>query len=148
MGFVDLHSHVLCGLDDGSPDLATSIAMIGALSAIGFTEVCATPHQKSGQFLPDLAQVSRTFDTVKERAQQAWDKALGVVEVQGASPDQLVTLLGARELAAGLRRDVAVLIRREAQAKALPRHREHGRRDFYSVERRRASSPPNQPPVS
>lgn len=33
-----------------------------------------------------------TFDTVRERAQQAWDKALGVVEVQGASPDQLVTL--------------------------------------------------------
>src|SRR4030095_4853198 len=33
-----------------------------------------------------------TFDSVKERAQQAWDKALGVVEVQGASPDQLVTL--------------------------------------------------------
>jgi predicted alpha-1,2-mannosidase len=33
-----------------------------------------------------------TFDSVREAAQQAWDKQLGVIEVQGASQDQLTTL--------------------------------------------------------
>lgn len=32
------------------------------------------------------------FDDVRERAQQAWDRKLGVIEVEGASPDQLTTL--------------------------------------------------------
>lgn len=64
MGFVDLHSHVLHGLDDGSPDLTTSLSMIEGLAALGFSEVCATPHQKAGQFLPDLATIARTYDAV------------------------------------------------------------------------------------
>jgi predicted alpha-1,2-mannosidase len=33
-----------------------------------------------------------TFESVEARAQAAWDKALGVIEVQGASEDQLTTL--------------------------------------------------------
>ncbi|WP_202595436.1 GH92 family glycosyl hydrolase [Stenotrophomonas panacihumi] len=32
------------------------------------------------------------FEDVRERAQQAWDKKLGVIEVEGATPDQLTTL--------------------------------------------------------
>ncbi len=35
---------------------------------------------------------STSFDTVKKRAQQQWDKLLGKVEVEGATPDQLTTL--------------------------------------------------------
>ena len=61
MGFVDLHSHVLAGIDDGAPDLATSMAMLEALGAIGFSEVCATPHQKSGQFLPTAEQIEQAY---------------------------------------------------------------------------------------
>jgi protein-tyrosine phosphatase len=60
MSFVDLHSHVLFGLDDGSPDLATSLVMLEGLRGLGFTEVCATPHQKAGQFLPSLDAIART----------------------------------------------------------------------------------------
>lgn len=33
-----------------------------------------------------------TFETIKERAQQAWDDKLGIIEVEGATEDQLVTL--------------------------------------------------------
>jgi protein-tyrosine phosphatase len=65
MGFVDLHSHVLPGLDDGSPSLATSLTMIDGLAAIGFSDVCATPHQKAGQFLPSLDAIASTYAEVK-----------------------------------------------------------------------------------
>ncbi|MFF8909392.1 GH92 family glycosyl hydrolase [Streptomyces olivaceoviridis] len=40
------------------------------------------------QEIPD----GTSFDTVKERARQVWDKLLGKVEVEGATPDQLTTL--------------------------------------------------------
>jgi protein-tyrosine phosphatase len=64
MGFVDLHSHVLAGIDDGAPDLSTSLAMLDALAGIGFAEVCATPHQKAGQFLPTAEQIQRAWADV------------------------------------------------------------------------------------
>jgi protein-tyrosine phosphatase len=65
VGFVDLHSHVLFGLDDGSRDLATSRSMVGALAALGFTEIYATPHQKAGQFMPTREAIDAAFAQVK-----------------------------------------------------------------------------------
>lgn len=56
MGFVDLHSHVLPALDDGSPDMATSMVMLRGLASIGFERVCATPHQKA-HFRPTEDQI-------------------------------------------------------------------------------------------
>jgi len=41
---VDIHSHLLPGLDDGSPDLATSIRLIGNLTGLGFRKLICTPH--------------------------------------------------------------------------------------------------------
>jgi protein-tyrosine phosphatase len=66
LGFVDLHSHILAGLDDGSPDATTSLAMIRGLHALGFDTVCATPHQKTGQFLPILEDIRAAHDRVVE----------------------------------------------------------------------------------
>ncbi|MGW2488859.1 GH92 family glycosyl hydrolase [Streptomyces sp. NPDC001606] len=40
------------------------------------------------QEIPD----GTSFDTVRDRAQRTWDRLLGRVEVEGASPDQLTTL--------------------------------------------------------
>ncbi|MFJ8629296.1 GH92 family glycosyl hydrolase [Streptomyces sp. NPDC093568] len=40
------------------------------------------------QEIPD----GTSFDTVKSRAQRQWDRLLGKVEVEGATPDQLTTL--------------------------------------------------------
>lgn len=41
---IDLHCHLLPGVDDGPKDLASSLAMAEKLSEIGFSQVCATPH--------------------------------------------------------------------------------------------------------
>ena len=41
---IDLHSHILPGLDDGARDLEASLAMARAMAADGVTVVAATPH--------------------------------------------------------------------------------------------------------
>ncbi|MCX5744408.1 MAG: hypothetical protein NT062_18110 [Proteobacteria bacterium] len=69
MGFVDLHSHVLYGLDDGARDRAGALAMLDGLADLGITEQCVTPHQKNGQFLPAWDVVTTTLaalETVRQ----------------------------------------------------------------------------------
>lgn len=41
---VDLHSHILPGIDDGSPDVETSLTMLHLQTEQGVGVVCATPH--------------------------------------------------------------------------------------------------------
>jgi protein-tyrosine phosphatase len=40
----DIHSHILPGIDDGSPDLDTSILLIEGLMKLGVKKSVATPH--------------------------------------------------------------------------------------------------------
>lgn len=65
MGFVDLHSHVLPGVDDGAIDEAAALAMLDGLAALGITEQCVTPHQKAGQYLPSQDQIEAALAAVE-----------------------------------------------------------------------------------
>ncbi|MEJ7766476.1 MAG: CpsB/CapC family capsule biosynthesis tyrosine phosphatase [Chitinophagaceae bacterium] len=40
----DMHSHLLPGIDDGSPDTETSIALIRAMMDLGYKKFITTPH--------------------------------------------------------------------------------------------------------
>ena len=52
---VDIHSHVLWELDDGSGSIEDSIAMLQAAHASGTTDIVATPHSNAEYtYQPDL----------------------------------------------------------------------------------------------
>ena len=40
----DMHSHLLPGIDDGSPDMATSLKLIKGFKDIGYKKIITTPH--------------------------------------------------------------------------------------------------------
>lgn len=40
----DMHSHLIPGIDDGSPDLSTSLKLIRGMSELGYTKLITTPH--------------------------------------------------------------------------------------------------------
>lgn len=55
-GWIDLHCHVLPGLDDGPAELTQSVAVVQELERLGFAELHPTPHQYAGRWTPDRAQ--------------------------------------------------------------------------------------------
>src|SRR5687768_1294008 len=40
----DMHSHLLPGIDDGSPDMATSLKLVKGMMELGYTKLITTPH--------------------------------------------------------------------------------------------------------
>lgn len=52
----DIHCHVLPGVDDGSPDIATSVALVERQRSWGIESVIATPHITESTFpnTPDI----------------------------------------------------------------------------------------------
>lgn len=63
---VDLHCHILFGLDDGPKLLEDSLAMAEDAIADGITHVVATPHCSS-QFLFDFAAVQAKREALAEK---------------------------------------------------------------------------------
>ena len=58
MGLVDIHSHILYGLDDGAKTLDDSVEMLRIAAEGGTTDIVATPHANS-QYRLDVALVDR-----------------------------------------------------------------------------------------
>lgn len=56
---IDLHAHILPGLDDGAADLAQSLALARLYVAAGFNYVVATPHGIVGEMAVGYAQTIR-----------------------------------------------------------------------------------------
>ena len=40
----DMHSHLIPGIDDGSPDVETSVALIEGMIKLGYKKIITTPH--------------------------------------------------------------------------------------------------------
>ena len=55
---IDLHCHVLPGVDDGSPDMATSIEFLRLAGRTGTTRIIATSHQHATRY-PNSAEILR-----------------------------------------------------------------------------------------
>lgn len=47
---IDLHCHILPGVDDGAPTLEEAVGMCRLAAADGCTAMVATPHQRRGEF--------------------------------------------------------------------------------------------------
>ena len=74
-GWVDIHCHLVPGVDDGSRTLEESLAMCAAAEADGTRAIVATPHQRRDRWPnPDRARLKRHFDELVT----AWDGALSL----------------------------------------------------------------------
>jgi len=68
---VDLHCHILPGVDDGASDLRESLAMLCLARDSGVTEIAATPHFPGArQSLPRLKTIYSRFLLLREKARE------------------------------------------------------------------------------
>ena len=66
---IDIHHHLLPGLDDGSPDIETSIKMARMASEDGITHVVCTPHANH-RYAYDPFRVEDLIATLRERLRE------------------------------------------------------------------------------
>jgi protein-tyrosine phosphatase len=90
---IDLHSHILPGLDDGSADLAESLEMAKLAVADGTTHMACTPHIVPGMYLNGTENITRSVRSL-ERALQRADIPLALfvgadVHIAPDLPEQL-----------------------------------------------------------
>jgi len=74
---VDIHHHLLPALDDGSPDLATSLAMARMAASDGITHVVCTPHASSQWTFDPAVTASRLNDLRAALAAESIPLTLG-----------------------------------------------------------------------
>ncbi len=43
-GFIDIHSHILPGIDDGAENISQTLRLLNGLQKIGFSNCIVTPH--------------------------------------------------------------------------------------------------------
>jgi len=61
----DIHSHILPGIDDGSPDVETSILLIKGLMELGITRSIATPHIIGDMFRNNPTTISSALNLLQ-----------------------------------------------------------------------------------
>ncbi|MFQ5868598.1 MAG: tyrosine-protein phosphatase [Candidatus Zixiibacteriota bacterium] len=67
---IDLHAHIIPGVDDGAKDLDLSLEMLRQAYDYGVTTVCATPHL-CGKVDPQLGRkILCSFDLLKRRTSE------------------------------------------------------------------------------
>ncbi len=65
MYYLDMHCHILPGVDDGSKDLNTSIAMLDYAYDEGIRAIILTPHYHGGFVETERAVIDETFEELK-----------------------------------------------------------------------------------
>lgn len=71
MVLVDLHSHILPGLDDGPQELTDSIKIARDLSRMGFSHIVTTPHYIKGHYQTTSLSVKEKLDLLQTAIDQA-----------------------------------------------------------------------------
>lgn len=62
----DIHSHLIAGIDDGSPDVETSVSIIKNLIELGFKKIITTPHIMSDFYRNNPTNIKQGLELVRQ----------------------------------------------------------------------------------
>jgi len=67
---LDFHSHLIPGIDDGSPDLETSIQLIKAFIELGYKKLITTPHVYKDYYPNTTAIIQEGLKTLQQAVRE------------------------------------------------------------------------------
>ena len=67
---IDIHTHIIPGVDDGSPNLETSIEMIKHEISIGVDSIICTPHHIYHRYEKSVEEIKSNFLLLKEAVEK------------------------------------------------------------------------------
>lgn len=65
-GFVDIHNHILPGIDDGAKDVNDSMVLLKSFAEIGIKDFIATPHIMNDYYGNNISTIQSTHKLLKE----------------------------------------------------------------------------------
>ncbi|TCP58973.1 protein-tyrosine phosphatase [Tumebacillus sp. BK434] len=68
---IDLHCHILPGLDDGARDASTALHMAWAAVHDGITDIVATPHTEDGVYRHSADEVRKAVERLQQQLLEA-----------------------------------------------------------------------------
>ena len=66
----DMHSHLIPGIDDGAPDVETSLSLIKGLMDLGYTKLITTPHIMSDYYQNTPEIIREQFEVLKQAVEK------------------------------------------------------------------------------
>ena len=66
-GFVDIHSHVLPGIDDGAKNTKESVQLISEMKKLGFSKIIGTPHTYPGLYENTNESIKKSFEILHRK---------------------------------------------------------------------------------
>ena len=66
-GFVDIHSHILPGIDDGAKTEKESVELILKMKELGFVKIIGTPHTYPGLYDNTNDSITKSYEKLKNK---------------------------------------------------------------------------------
>ena len=66
-GFVDIHSHILPGIDDGAKNSGQSVELIKKMKELGFSKIIGTPHTYPGLYNNTSDSIKKSYEKLKKK---------------------------------------------------------------------------------
>lgn len=70
MKYIDIHSHILPFVDDGSSDMWTTLKMLKLSEEEGIASIIATPHYRSGMKRKSISEIKEILEEVQEKIEK------------------------------------------------------------------------------
>lgn len=72
-GFIDIHNHLLPGIDDGAPDTETSMNLIRKFKRLGINDLICTPHIMNDYYPNNHETINHSLEKLQVALQQTPD---------------------------------------------------------------------------